>query len=46
MSLFQFVAYVDGWNKANGDDKPNAPTDDEFDAMVMASAERDALVLK
>lgn len=43
MSLFQLCAYVAGWNKANGGDKPDAPTDDEFDAMLMASAERDAM---
>lgn len=42
MSLFQFSAYVQGWNKAQGGDKPAAMTDDEFDEMLAASAERDA----
>lgn len=41
MSLFQLSAYVDGWNKANGDGKPAAPSDDEFEAMLIASAEKD-----
>jgi len=41
MSLFQLSAYVTGWNKSHGDGKPEPPTDDEFDAMLVASAERD-----
>jgi hypothetical protein len=36
MSLWQFSACVEGWNKANGDGRPDAPTDDEFDAAVAA----------
>lgn len=37
MSLFQFAACVDGFNKANSpDDAPEAPTDDEFKAAVAA----------
>lgn len=42
MSLFQFSAYVQGWNKAQGGDKQEAPTEDEFEAMLVESAERDA----
>lgn len=41
MSLFQLSAYVAGWNKANGDGKPPPPTVEEFDALLVASAERD-----
>lgn len=41
MSLFQFSAYVQGWNRSQGGDKPAAMTDDEFDALLMASADRD-----
>lgn len=41
MSLFQLSACVEGWNKAHGDGKAPPPTDDEFDAMLVASAERD-----
>ena len=41
MSLFQMSAYVAGWNRAQGGDKPTAPTDDEFDALLAASAEMD-----
>lgn len=41
MSMFQLSAYVAGWNASQGAGKPEAPTDDEFDAMLIASAERD-----
>lgn len=35
MSLFQFAACVDGFNRANGgEDGPQAPTDEEFRAAV------------
>ena len=35
MSLWQFVACVDGWKTANGvEDKPAAPSADEFHDMV------------
>lgn len=35
MSLYQFTACVDGWNKAHGpEDKPEAPTPEEFRDMV------------
>lgn len=33
MSLWQLSACVDGWNRAHGDGKPEAPTDAEFEAM-------------
>lgn len=36
MSLWQFSACVEGWNKVHGDSRPDAPTDDEFDAAVAA----------
>jgi hypothetical protein len=37
MSLFQYAACVDGFNKANGgDDTPQAPTDEEFKAAIAA----------
>lgn len=41
MSLYQLSAYVAGWNRAQGDGRPEAPTDDEFERMLMASAEMD-----
>jgi hypothetical protein len=35
MSLWQFMAAVTGWNKAQGgDDKPAAPTKEEFYDLV------------
>lgn len=35
MSLYQFAAVVEGFNKANGGgDSTEAPSDDEFDAML------------
>lgn len=42
MSLFQFGAYVDGWQRAHGADTPAAPTDAEYEAMVAASDALDA----
>ncbi|MFG1247614.1 hypothetical protein [Xanthobacter flavus] len=42
MSLFQFGAYVDGWQKAQGGAAPSAPSDAEYDAMVAASDALDA----
>ena len=42
-SLWQFAAAVDGWNRAHGaEPKATAPSDDEFDRMVDAAAEREA----
>jgi hypothetical protein len=41
--MWQFAACVDGWNKAHGGEpKLEAPSDDEFDAMIEASAEAEA----
>lgn len=34
MSFWQFQAAVDGWVKANGGGKPDAPTGEEHDALV------------
>jgi hypothetical protein len=36
MSLWQFTAAVRGYNKAQrgGQEKPNAPTEEQFDAML------------
>lgn len=36
MSLWQFAAVVDGVNRANGGNKPSAPSVDEFEAMKAA----------
>lgn len=36
MSLWDFAAAIDGVNKANGGNKPTAPTSDEFEAMKAA----------
>ena len=36
MSLWQFAAAIDGVNKANSGNKPQAPTADEFEAMKAA----------
>jgi len=42
-SIYQFAACVDGWNKVHGSEpKAEAPSDDEFDAMLEASAEHEA----
>lgn len=41
--MWQFAAAVDGWNKVHGGEpQPEAPADDEFDAMIEASAELEA----
>jgi len=43
LSFWQFAACVDGWNTAHGGEpKPEAPSNDEFDAMIEASAEAEA----
>lgn len=35
MSLWQFIACLDGWKAANGaEDKPEPPSADEFHDMV------------
>jgi hypothetical protein len=35
MSLWQFMACVEGWNRANGsEEKPQAMSDTEFEALV------------
>lgn len=34
MSLWEFTAAVDGWIKANGQSKPEAPSNEEHDALV------------
>ncbi|UEM17346.1 hypothetical protein J4G43_025790 [Bradyrhizobium barranii subsp. barranii] len=35
LSLWEIVAFIDGYNRANADpEKPEAPSDDEFDAML------------
>lgn len=40
MSLWQFAACVDGYNRAHGGDgKPEPMTPDEFDAMCERNAE-------
>lgn len=36
MSLWELAALVDGYNKAQGDNRPEAPTADEFEAMKCA----------
>ena len=43
VSLDGFAAAVDGWNRVHGaEPKPEAPSDEEFDAMLEASAELEA----
>jgi hypothetical protein len=34
MSLWEFTACVDGWNRAHGDNKPEPPSDEEYDALL------------
>jgi hypothetical protein len=42
-SFWQFAACVDGWSRVHGaEPKPEPPGDDEFDAMLDASAELEA----
>lgn len=31
MSMWEFIACVEGWNKAHGSSKPAPPSEDEFD---------------
>lgn len=33
MSVWEFSAYIDGWNRAHGG-KPAPPTDEEFDEVI------------
>jgi hypothetical protein len=43
LSLWQFAACVDGWNKAHGGEpEPEPPSDDDFNAMIEASADAEA----
>lgn len=37
LSLGEWSAVVKAWNRAHGDGKPDAPSDDEFDRAVMAA---------
>ena len=43
-SIWQFAAAVDGWNRVHGggEQKAEAPSDAEFDALLDASAEHEA----
>ena len=41
MSLWEYHAAVAGWNKAQSGDKPEPPTDEEFDQMVERSDDLD-----
>lgn len=36
MSLWEYSASVDGWNKVHGESHVAPPTDEEFDAAVAA----------
>lgn len=40
MSVWEFAAVVDGWNKAHGDGKPQPPDADEFERAVAISDSR------
>lgn len=42
MTLWQFAACVDGWNRTHGaeQDKIEPPTDSEFDALLSERTER------
>lgn len=43
MSLWQFMACLDGWNRAHGDpDKIEPPSDEEFEEMKANSVMPDA----
>jgi hypothetical protein len=35
LSLGEWAAVCRGWRKAHGDNKPTAPTEDEFEQAVM-----------
>ncbi len=37
LSLGEYAAICRQWAKAHGDGKPSAPSEDEFDAAVMAA---------
>lgn len=37
LSLGQWSAICRQWDKAHGDSKPDAPSEDEFEAAVMAA---------
>jgi len=37
LSLGEWSAILRAWNRAHGDGKPEAPSDDEFDRAVMAA---------
>ena len=39
MSLGQWVAIAETHAKANGDNKPEAPSDDEFEAAIIRARE-------
>lgn len=45
MSLWQFAARAHGYRKAHEVEKVEAPSDDEFDAMLARSAERRARMM-
>lgn len=34
MSVWEYSACIKGWNKAHGGDKPEPPTEDEFDKVL------------
>ena len=37
LSLGEWAAILAAWNRAHGDGKPDAPSDDEFDRAVLAA---------
>lgn len=39
MTLAQFNACIDGWNRLHGGNKVEPPTEEEFDAMKAAHVE-------
>lgn len=40
LSLGQWMAILRGWNKAHGDNTPQPPTREEFEAAVLGSSMR------
>lgn len=38
-SLWRFNQALEGWRRANGDNRPEPPTEDEFDAAVRRAIE-------
>jgi hypothetical protein len=34
MSLWEFSASIEGWNKARGDGKPLPPSEEEYDEII------------